>query len=294
MRKPTFFIIGAPKCGTTSFANWLGAHSNVFLTENPKEPKFFDTDVSPNVMTLPQYESLFRDAKDTHIAIGEASTTYLRSIVAVPGILKYAEQPKFIVCLRNPVEMAPSVHGQLCHTLYEEIEDFTEAWAAQSERAEGLRIPKHCIGEEERLQFGRVCSLGAQLERLYQVVAREQVHCVFVEDMKQDPRRCYQETLQFLGLPDDGRAEFPVANARKQPRAKWMSVLLKVLGRLKVRVGLGGRHFGLLRSAHQMNRVPAAKVELDASMRQELVEYFREDINLLSKITERDLSHWLK
>ena len=82
-----------------------------------------------------------------------ASTTYLRSQVAVPGILNYTDSAKFIVCLRNPVDMAVSVHGQLLHTLYEDIEDFEEAWAAQEDRARGLRIPKTCKGEMKNIKY---------------------------------------------------------------------------------------------------------------------------------------------
>jgi hypothetical protein len=39
LRKPNFFIIGAPKCGTTSFWTWLSSHPNIFVTPE-KEPHF--------------------------------------------------------------------------------------------------------------------------------------------------------------------------------------------------------------------------------------------------------------
>ena len=59
MKKPNFFIIGAPKCGTTSIANWLREHTNIFMVENPKEPMFFDTDITKHNLTLKKYEKLF-------------------------------------------------------------------------------------------------------------------------------------------------------------------------------------------------------------------------------------------
>jgi len=31
MNKPNFFILGAPKCGTTSLAGWLSERPNIFM-----------------------------------------------------------------------------------------------------------------------------------------------------------------------------------------------------------------------------------------------------------------------
>jgi hypothetical protein len=63
LRKPNFFILGAPKCGTTSLAEWLGTHPNIFLSA-VKEPHFFNTDDRRGVMTLATYEDLFRLARN--------------------------------------------------------------------------------------------------------------------------------------------------------------------------------------------------------------------------------------
>ena len=42
--KPNFFIIGAPKCGTTSLHNYLKSHSQITMS-NPKEPHYFSKDI---------------------------------------------------------------------------------------------------------------------------------------------------------------------------------------------------------------------------------------------------------
>jgi len=39
-RKPNFFIVGAPKCGTTALHTYLGQHPDIFVSE-PKEPNYF-------------------------------------------------------------------------------------------------------------------------------------------------------------------------------------------------------------------------------------------------------------
>ncbi|MFW5721118.1 MAG: sulfotransferase [Bacteroidota bacterium] len=45
VRKPEFFIIGAPRCGTTALARYLGEHPDIHLSY-PKEPNYFNTDFS--------------------------------------------------------------------------------------------------------------------------------------------------------------------------------------------------------------------------------------------------------
>jgi hypothetical protein len=110
LRKPNFFIIGAAKCGTTSLSVWLGGHPQIFMS-SMKEPHFFNNDDRQAIRTLDDYEALFWSATEEHIAIGEASVWYLSSADAVPAILQYQPEAKFIVMLRNPVEMAPALHG---------------------------------------------------------------------------------------------------------------------------------------------------------------------------------------
>jgi hypothetical protein len=45
-RLPDFFLVGAPKCGTSALHAALARHPGLFLCE-PKEPKFFLTDGPP-------------------------------------------------------------------------------------------------------------------------------------------------------------------------------------------------------------------------------------------------------
>ncbi|MCB5943633.1 sulfotransferase [Acidocella sp. KAb 2-4] len=117
-RKPNFFIIGAPKCGTTSWASWLAEHPQVYFSPL-KEPHFFNSDVEYKARPTPkQYETLFRPATAKHQAVGEGSTSYLASRVAVPGVEAHTGgRAKYIVCLRTPVEIAPSSYAQQCADL---------------------------------------------------------------------------------------------------------------------------------------------------------------------------------
>ena len=79
-KKPNFFIVGAPKCGTTALASYLNEHSKIFVS-NPKEPHYFATDFPRYRLydSLKQYLDIFNDAKSENVAIGEASVFYMYS-----------------------------------------------------------------------------------------------------------------------------------------------------------------------------------------------------------------------
>ncbi len=89
-----------------------------------KEPHFFNTDERQGVESLPAYESLFDKAGPRHVAVGEASVWYLYSSVAVASILRYRPDARFIVMLRNPVEMAPALHAEMLLGGHESVRDF--------------------------------------------------------------------------------------------------------------------------------------------------------------------------
>src|SRR5258708_5345567 len=135
MNIPNFFIIGAPKCGTTALCKYLRENPRIFIS-TPKEPKYFDFDLSyPVKMNREAYLALFSKADPRfQSAIGEASTSYLFSTRAVPEILKFNPGAKFIVMLRNPVELVQGWHNQCIIAGQEDILDFEEAWRAESER----------------------------------------------------------------------------------------------------------------------------------------------------------------
>lgn len=78
-RRPDFYVIGAPKCGTTSLYHVLRQHPDVFMSRR-KEPHFFtDPDHLPSSydrMGVEAYLELFSNAPSDAVA-GEASVTYL-------------------------------------------------------------------------------------------------------------------------------------------------------------------------------------------------------------------------
>lgn len=289
MKKPNFFIIGAPKCGTTALSVWLSQHPQVFLTY-PKEPNFFSTDIKCAYREgWDQYNRYFDDVRPWHLAVGEASTNYLRSKVAVRNILQYVPDAKFVVGLRNPVELAISWHGEMLREAQENESSFETAWRLQELRAAGRRVPSLC-DDPSNLIYGEVCRIGTQLARLYDLVERERVFVYTLEDLRSDPRGVWARLLEFLRVEPYDKLAFNVVNpTRKTPR--WLAVLGKLAADTKRSVGLGHIRLGLL-TALEAHVSRPYRPRVSPEMQRELYQYFRDEIMLLETLLQRDFRAW--
>ncbi|MGJ0516434.1 MAG: sulfotransferase domain-containing protein [Methylomicrobium sp.] len=290
MNNPNFFIIGAPKCGTTSLAAWLSEHPQIYIPY--KEIHYFSTDLKSTwVPDRAQYEELFSRAEPQHKALGDASVWYLYSKVAVQNIEKFCQNPRYIVCLRNPVDMAYSLHEQQLVEGNENIESFERAWELSEARLLGKEISPWCL-EPKHLVYKEACSLGRQLERLFQMVPKERVHLVILDDVKENPGAEYRKVLQFLNVDDDGRVDFSAHNPAKRNRFSFVRRMTLSLGNIKRRLGLH-YPFGVLKWINQHNMQYRPRPELSPDMRRRLQDYFKADVEKLGALIDRDFSGWI-
>lgn len=292
IRKPNFFIVGAPKCGTTALSEYLRAHPRIFFSE-PKEPHYFNFDfINRHTKNIDTYMDYFAGANDSHVAVGEGSVFYLRSEVAIPEILKFNPEAKFIVMIRNPLEAVYSFHSEALFSLGELERDFTAAWNLQNDRQAGHNIP--AIHPEPKVYlYGELFQIGAQLERLYALVVKDRIKIIVFDDFKSNPDSVYQETLAFLGIENDGRNYFPIINDNKRFKSKRLGRITAGLYQLKSRLGLSNVRLGLLARIASGNISRSKRDPLPAELRVRLIEYFSTDVKKLSSLIERDLSHWL-
>lgn len=289
---PNFFIIGAPKCGTTSLAAWLAEHPAIYMSQI-KEPHYFSSDLNHgSFRDRDKYLALFEGIQKEHLAVGEASVWYLYSEVAVTKILDEIPSAKFIVLLRNPTEMAPSLHEQMVFSGNETLKSFEEAWSLQDERRQGRRIPHWCP-EPKLLLYKEACSLGEQVRRLYVRVPKERVLPILLDEVKADPRSVWLAINSFLRVPDDGRTSFPVENAAKERRSIALKRLNDIYADFHRRFSLPPMRTGIFEFLNKVNIRERPRDPLSPQMRQILIECFEDDIRLLEKLLNRDLEHWL-
>src|ERR1700722_9026460 len=110
VRIPDFFIVGAPKTGTTSLHRTLRAHPQIYMPLL-KEPRFLASDMRPRdgharapselgyPATMDEYLALFTDAAPEQ-RVGEASAFYLWSRSAAASIAALQPAARIIATLR--------------------------------------------------------------------------------------------------------------------------------------------------------------------------------------------------
>jgi hypothetical protein len=299
-RKPNFFIIGAPKCGTSSLINTLRWHPNVYVPL-AYEPQYFCKDFQSIADYTPEtYLQLFDAVTNEQTAVGEKSVIYLYSEVAVQNILEFDPNARLIVMLRNPVDLIYSWHSQLYYSFLENIEDFDAAWAMQERRSQGEQIPERCP-VPFALQYREIGLLGKYLRKLYASAPHDQIKIIFMEDFQVDENQVYKETLGFLDVPYVPRRDQRRLNSNKRYRFRWLGSMLTHDATSPASRAFGYfeklpliRNFTIRHWLHEWNKIEYNRKPLSPELRQMLITEFRDDINDLSELTGRDLSHWLR
>lgn len=299
MTQPNFFIVGAPKCGTTAVCEYLRSHPQVFMC-TPKEPHYFATDFPRyRVVTgWDDYLGLF-SAQPHQTIVGEASVFYLYSEVALSLIRQKLPASRLLVMLRNPVELAVSMHAQAFHTGDENQKDYFKAWKLCEERRAGLKIPRTCR-DRKVLFYDEISLLGRQLDRALSLFPHEQVMWCFLEDLATDTLGVYNQILLFLELERVSHRDFPRINQRKKVHSGTLTrfvhapppVLRNMAMHLKEILGI--ERWGVLDFLDTVNTAGTMKpAKLPTRLREKMIERFEPDIRLLEKLTKRNLSHWI-
>lgn len=301
MKKPNFFIVGAPKCGTTALYTYLQQHPGIFLPEE-KEPHFFGSDFQITnrlIQTQEEYLALFTEAKD-ETRLGEASVWYLYSKNAPDEIKKFCPWAKIIIMLRNPVDMLYSLHSNLLHVGYEEVEDFKTALEVMEKRRQGRCIPG-AVNVIQGLSYRDVVKYTQNVQRYLDVFNQDNVHIILFDDFKKDTAEAYCKTLHFLGVDEKFKANFKVINPRQTVRSR---ALQKIMNKLlssptyqqlstmapEALKTIGRKLRWLIYDINTVRGEPYSPMA--PTLRKRLQAEFLPEMEQLSQLLDRDLSHW--
>ena len=312
-RLPEFFLVGAPKAGTTALWRLLDAHPEVWMSP-VKEPNYFALEVREEnfeaglrrrmererrslrkyldapvlgkraggiVREWEDYLRLFAGAGDRKAA-GEASVCYLWSATAAELIAEKIPRAKILILLRDPAERAFSEYlqgvsnGSVRWSFREQIE--------RNLRDRSGRISVHFPFLELGLYAGQV---GRYRERF-----GKNVWIGFYDDFRERPAEVFAEICRFVGVSDDVPADFTRRhNEAEPPRfadVGWMK-----------RSGVWDRAARLMPPKARpvvrkaLTRAPGT-VRMGARDRATLVDFYREDIGKLEEMVGRSLKGWLR
>jgi hypothetical protein len=285
MRRPNFFIVGAPRCGTTSLWAYLKGHPDIFMSPE-KELYFFDSDLWGRkewAPTLGAYLEHFSEATSQK-KIGEATPSYLSSQRAPQEISSFSPGAQIIIMLRNPLDVMYSLHSKALDG-QEPIGDFDAALKADPGRT-----------GREHLGYREFTDFPDQVQRYFDLFGRENVHTIIYDDLSENSATVGLSVLHFLGVRSDFTAEFPGINLNRQIRnARLQAILVSTprsirhIGRALMPQRLRSRIRSIL---SESNRVLGPRPPMDQALRKRLQEEFEPKIHRLSRILGRDLSAW--
>lgn len=287
MKKPNFFVVGGPKCGTTSIYEWLRRTESVFVTPI-KEPHYYNNDISySKVESKREYRSLFRGANRSHRAVGEASALYLYSDVAVERIEREYDDPKYIVMLRDPVEMAVSLHRENVQSQRESITSFEKAWKLSADR-DPSDVSWWCE-DKELLNYRKICKVKGQVERLMNQVQEKRVWMSSLNNLKKDSTQEYKSLCNFLGVKTS-EITLSKENISNRTRFGWIRKATRMLGdmsrEIKKTVGIPvGISTGILTLIQKTNSEEIKSGPLSEQLEEELRDFYNEDITFVNQVS---------
>jgi Sulfotransferase family len=292
---PNFFIVGAPRSGTTSLYHYLKQHPQVFMSRI-KEPRFFAIDGQrphvteqnyerPEITTnLSDYLALFRDAYDA-IAVGEASTAYLNDESAPGAIADRVPNARIVAILRHPAERAFSAFQYKLRDGREPLARFKDALAAEAQR---VKDGKTWYEYKGKGFYARA------LKRYFDRFDRSRIRVYLSEDLFDKPVWMMRDLFEFLGVdteftPDVSIRHSMSGRARSGGIQRWLTGKqpLKEVLKKAIPEQWGHRVISWVQP-HNMIRGG-----LDPDTRLRLTREYSNDIRSLQDLIGRDLSHWL-
>lgn len=218
--EPSFMVIGASRCGTTSLFAALTAHPQVFRPTVNKGVNYFDL----NYFRGPDWyrghfpiSQLARRRASGAVSF-EASGYYMFHPFALERLATDMPSTKLVAMLRDPVERAYSAFKHETARGFE-WESFERALDIEDERL---------IGEVERMATDQTYESFAhrhqtyvhrgqyaeQLQRARNLFPAKQIHVIESEDFFREPAREYRRLLDFLELDPFEPGRFDKHNAR--------------------------------------------------------------------------------
>jgi hypothetical protein len=304
MALPDFFLVGAPKAGSTALHVGLSRHPQLFLAA-VKEPKFFLTDGPPptkggpgdartyrqHVWRREDYEALF-DPAPPGTRKGESMTLYLGHPEAHRRIAAAVPDARLIAVLRDPVDRAHSNWTHLFSAGLEPERDFLAACRLEPERL--------ARGWAPFWGYTKLGRYGEQLSSLFQHFARDQVLVLTYRELRDHPVATLDRVCRHLGVDTGVLTEIPAVNLTAAASSSWLNGMLG--HGLRLGSTLSDRLAGLIPSGVRervsgpavrlLQREQQRRLPLTVEQHVALAPSFETDIAVLERVLGRSFAHW--
>jgi hypothetical protein len=312
---PNFFIVGAPKAGSTSLYHYLGQHPDVYMSP-VKEPNYFAEEIRLGnvsaqwqdwaqrendslqryllgpmqerkfggiVSNWTDYLKLFQKVNGEK-AIGEASVCYLWSRTAARNIASTTPNAKIIMVLRNPVDRAFSQYKQAVASglIRKSFREQVRESLSNKSNQFGLLNPF--------LEFGLYYE---HVKRYAERFPADNLRIYLYEEFKRAPTRILTDIFRFLTVDPQFSPDVTERHLQTSwPRFMWVSFTLKRYGIWsQVKNAIPD---DLIPVVRKMAFTSRETLEIDSEDRAQLSSYYRDDVVRLSGLIKRDLDAWLQ
>jgi hypothetical protein len=297
MTLPNTFIVGAPKCGTTYLAAWLGESSDVFAPR-VKEPGFF-AEMRQYQRGLDHYASAYYREVGSEPIVLDATPWYLYPrTVPVRIAESVGTNVRIIVLVRDPVSRAVSMY-------YDQVSRLREDRTLVQAVADDLAVtdPAGAVAQEagpEVVHHYVLCGLYADpVARYRQTFGPDAVKVIAAEDLWGQPELVRAELGPFLGVkvpPAPERA----ANPASRPHLGAVEHLLSriegsssqlrnMVGRLPIAAG-GLRR--LMDQTARWNQVATEYPRPEPELTERLAAWYRPSNQRLEEMLGRRFAQW--
>src|SRR3954449_7353640 len=194
-RLPNFLIVGAPKCGTTSMADWLREHPDVWVPPE-KELAFFDREERADDVAW--YRACFAPAR-RESAVGEATPTYMTRRETIDRIAALLPDARLIDMLRDPVDRAYS-HYWHWYERKGERRTFAEIVDEELREERTGDVGRWAPARPQGYSYLAHGHYTRQLDWLEERFPPETVHVILFDDLQRDPVGVFKAACRFLGV----------------------------------------------------------------------------------------------
>lgn len=284
--------------------HYLSAHPEVWMSDR-KEMHFFGSDLNfgPQLYRrgLKEYLAEYEGRNGARRA-GDASVWYLMSKKAAGEIKAFNPDASIVIMLREPTELLQSMYYMFRYDGNENLPSFEEALAAENERRTGKMTNRQTYFAQG-LIYRDIVRFTDQVKRYFDAFGRDNVHVIIYDDFAADTAATYCETLEFLGVDSlHVTQEFKVINGNRYVKSSVLQTILNdgLVRRAGVAIRpLVPRKFFVamrtlrekwMRSNLQFEKRPPLAPELRARLKRD----FGPEIERLSGLLRRDLTHWSK
>ena len=290
--KPDFFVVGAPKCGTTSLYRWLVGHPQVFMSAHPKELHFFAADqLAKTGMRYPddlsRYLAVFdSDAARAAHRVGEASTSHLEAPLAPARIREFNPDARIIAMVRDPVDMVASLHSMRVFQGLERIPDLRSALTDERSRP-GFGE----VGDQSAVHYRDRARFSVMLPRWFEAFGRDKVLVVVLNDVAASPETELEKVERFLDVDPTYRPEtFRRYNEREWPRSMLLARAHLALRQPWTADSVSAQlRRTVYRVVGRLNRRRIPRPQMPDNLRLQLQQDFSDEVTALSDLLGRDL-----